>query len=123
MFKSISATLIWSDQYRALADWYIEKLDLPVIEDLNHPEDTGVGLRIGDSYLWIGKHDKVHGKNQDPHRHMFNISVDSVEAAYQSMIAKGVQFYATPFKAPTFEKWFATFWDIDGNLIQLIGGK
>ena len=30
---------------------------------------------------------------------------------------------ATPFKAPTFDKYFATFYDLDENLIQVIGDK
>jgi len=36
MIKDLSAVLIWSEDYRKLANWYIEKLDLKqiVIESL-----------------------------------------------------------------------------------------
>ena len=120
-FKNISAVLLWSEDYEPLAAWYKEKLELETIEELDHPEDTGVGLAVGDSYLWIGKHSEVHGKNKDPHRIMFNISVDSVSEIYEELRSKGVEFIAKPFKAPTFDKYFATFIDLDGNIAQLIG--
>ena len=54
---------------------------------------------------------------------MYNISVDSVDTAYAYLIKKGVTVIAKPFKAPTFDKWFATFSDPDGNTIQLIGPR
>lgn len=123
MFKNISAFLIWSENYRKLADWYIEKLDLTPIEEINHPKDTGVGFQVGNVYLWIGQHSKVKGKNKDMHRIMFNITVDSVNKAYTHLKSKGVTFLAQPFKAPTFDKYFATFYDLDNNLVQLVGGK
>ena len=122
-YESISATLIWSGDYQKLANWYREKLGLKTIEELSHPKDTGIGLRVGKSYLWIGRHPKVKGKNKDQFRHMFNISVKSVGAAYKELKSKGVEFIAEPFKAPTFNKYFTTFYDLDRNVIQFIGGK
>ena len=121
--KKIGAILIWSEDYQALANWYKEKLGAGTIEELNHPNDTGVGLSIGESYLWIGKHSGVKGKNKDPYRIMFNISVDSVTSAYDELKNRGVEFIAEPFKAPTFDSYFATFKDLDGNIIQFIGDK
>lgn len=99
------------------------QIGLESIEELDHPQDTGVGLAVGDSYLWIGQHSEVRGKNRDPFRHMFNISVDSVTKVYTDLKAKDVEFIAKPFKAPTFDKYFATFYDLDKNVIQLIGEK
>ena len=121
--KKISAILIWSENYQALAEWYKEKLGAGTIEEINHPNDTGVGLSVGESYLWVGKHSEVKGKNKDPFRIMFNISVDSVIEAYNELKGKGVGFIAEPFKAPTFDSYFATFKDLDGNIMQFIGGK
>src|SRR3989338_5476592 len=123
MIKNISAILIWSENYRQLADWYIDKLDLKVYEEINHPNDTGVGFMVGNVYLWIGQHSKVKGKNKDIHRHMFNFVVDSVLKSYEELKKRGVKFLAKPFKAPTFDKYFATFYDFDNNLVQLIGDK
>jgi len=123
MYKSISAVLIWSGDFKRLADWYKEKFGFGTIEEIDHPQDTGVGLAVGESYLWIGQHSEVHGKNRDPFRVMFNISVDSVEKTYDDLVSKGVNFIAKPFKAPTFDKYFATFEDLDGNVGQLIGPR
>lgn len=123
MFKRISTVLIWSENYQALADWYKDKLGLEVKKELNHPQDTGVLFQIGDTQLWIGQHSEVKGKNQDPARHMFNIDVDSVEEAYNFLKDKGVEFIAPPFKAPTMDYYFATFVDLDNNIVQLIGEK
>lgn len=124
-FQKISTILIWSQDFQALANWYQNMFNLSVVEELDHPKDTGVLFEFpgGDTWLWIGQHSEVHGKNQDPHRHMFNINVDSVTAAYEYLIAKGVKFLAKPFKAPTFDSYFATLYDLDGNLVQLIGDK
>jgi hypothetical protein len=123
MLKNISAILIWSEDYRKLADWYRDKLDLKVLEELSHPEDTGVGFQVGNVYLWIGQHSQVKGKNKDSHRHMFNFVVDSVSKTYAKLQKRGVKFLAKPFKAPTMDRYFATFYDLDNNLVQLIGGK
>lgn len=123
MFKRISTVLIWSEDYKVLANWYKDKLGLKIVKELNHPNDTGILFQIGDTQLWIGKHSEVHGKNQDTARHMFNLDVDSVNEVYKNLKDKGVNFIASPFKAPTMNYYFATFEDLDKNIIQLIGDK
>lgn len=124
-FKKISTILIWSQNSKKLVAWYKKIFNFKVVEELKHPKDTGVLFEIekGGTWLWIGQHSEVKGKNKDPHRHMFNINVDSVSEAYKHLLKKGVKFFAKPFKAPTMEKYFATFYDLDGNFIQLIGAK
>lgn len=122
MYKGISAILIWSQDYKKLANWYIEKFGFGVIEELNYENDSGIGLNVGGSYLWIGYHSEIRGENKDPYRIMFNINVDSVNKSYDELVLKGVKFVAKPFKAPT-GKFFATFKDLDGNIGQLIGGE
>lgn len=123
MFKNISDVIIWSQDYRKLAKWYEEKLGLKKIGEVNHPEDKCIGYKVGEVELWIGYHDKVKGKNKEKYRIMHNFVVDSVLDVYEYLVKKGVKFIAKPFKAPTFDKYFATFEDIEGNIMQLIGGK
>lgn len=123
MFKRISTVLIWSEDYKALAEWYKDKLGFIASKELNHPNDTGVLFQIGDTQLWIGQHSEVKGKNTDRARHMFNLDVDSVQEAYNYLKGKGVEFIASPFKAPTMNYYFATFVDLDNNIVQLIGNK
>lgn len=125
MYKSLSTVLIWSEDFKKLANWYEKVLGLKVTWRSDHPEDTGVlfGFPDKDTDLWIGQHSKVKGKNRDIHRHMFNIRVDSVTQVYQHLLKKGVKFLAKPFKAPTLPYYFATFYDLENNLLQLVGGK
>lgn len=123
MFKKFSDVIIWSQDYKKLAKWYQEKLGLKKIGEVDHPEDMCIGFQIGDVELWVGYHNKVKGKNKDKYRIMQNLAVDSVTATYGKLSKRGVKFLAKPFKAPTFDKYFATFEDLDGNILQLIGGK
>lgn len=125
MFKKISTVLIWSDDFRKLADWYRKVLGLKIAEEISHPQDTGILLEFpdGGTWIWIGRHSKVKGKNKDIHRHMINIDVDSVDKTYAFLKTKKVKILAAPFKAPTFDKYFVTFYDPDDNLLQVIGPK
>lgn len=125
MFEKISTILIWSENFRKLGNWYCKIFDLKVIEELNHPQDTGILFEFpgGKPRIWIGQHSEIHGQNKDPLRIMFNIDVDSVEKTYKFLVSKGVRIIAPPFKAPTFDKYFCTFSDPDGNTLQVIGSK
>lgn len=125
MYKSLSTVLIWSSDYKKLSQWYEKVLGLKVIWRSNHPEDTGIlfGFDGKETDFWIGQHDKVKGENKDVYRHMFNIKVDSVSKTYEKLSQKGVKFLAVPFKAPTLPYYFATFYDLDNNLVQLVGGR
>lgn len=125
MFQKISTILIWSENFRKLADWYREIFNLNVVEELDHPQDTGVLLSFPQDgpWLWIGQHSEILGKNKEGARNMFNINVESVSVAYEYLSEKGVTVIAKPFKAPTIDKYFATFADPDGNYVQIIGKK
>lgn len=125
MFKNISYVLIWTEDYKRLANWYKEKLGLKVIAEFTHPNDSGVvfGFSQGGTHLWIGQHSKVKGKNQDHHRQMINIDVESVGEAYKYLKNNGVEFLATPYKEPLVDTYCATFYDSDRNLLQIVEPK
>lgn len=125
MFKNISYVLIWTQDYKKLANWYKEKLGLKVMAEFTHPDDSGVDFEFtgGGARLWIGQHSKVKGTNKDFHRHMINIDVDSVEKVYNYLIIKGVEFLAEPYKEPLINTYCATFYDLDRNLLQIVGPK
>lgn len=125
MYKSLSTVLIWSADYKKLANWYKDVLGLKVTGSINHPQDTGIlfGFEDGETDLWIGQHDRVKGKNKDFYRIMINIKVDSVSKVYKELLKKRIKFEAKPFKAPTLPYYFATFYDPENNILQLIGGK
>ena len=125
MFQNISTILIWSSNWKKLAKWYEDTLNLKMVEEITHPKDTGRLFEFpgGKPWIWIGQHSKVKDRNKDKHRHMFNITTDSVDKTYEYLLKKKVKIIAKPFKAPTFDKWFCTFEDADGNLLQVIGPK
>lgn len=125
MFKNISYVLIWTQDYKKLANWYKEKLGLKVMAEFTHPNDSGVDFEFagGGTRLWIGQHSKVRGENTDFHRHMINIDVDSVEGVYNFLKKKGVEFLAAPYKEPLIDTYCATFYDLDRNLLQIVGPK
>lgn len=125
MFKHISYVLIWSGDYKKLADWYKEKLGLKVMTEFTHPDDSGVDFEFtgGGTRLWIGQHSKVKGENRDFHRHMINIDVESVEDVYNHLKNKGVKFLVKPYKEPVVDTYCATFYDLDRNLLQIVGPK
>lgn len=125
MFQKISTVLIWSENFQKLADWYKDIFGLKVVEELNHPQDTGVLFDFprGSPRIWIGQHSEIHGRNKDPLRIMVNINVDSVEKTHEYLLNKSVKIIAAPFKAPTFDKYFCTFSDPEGNTLQIIGQK
>lgn len=122
-FQKISTILIWSENWKTLAEWYQETFNLQLVEEINHPQDTGRLFEFpeGGVWLWIGQHSQIKGQNADPHRIMFNINVDSVDEAFDYLQKRGTKVIAKPFKAPTFDKYFATFSDPDGNTFQIIG--
>jgi predicted enzyme related to lactoylglutathione lyase len=125
MFQKISTVLIWSSDFRKLAEWYQKTFDLKVVEEIGHPQDTGIlfGFPDGMPWIWIGQHSEISGMNKDPLRNMFNINVTSVTAAFEHLKKSGATIIAEPFKAPTFDKWFVTAADPEGNVFQVIGPK
>lgn len=115
---------LWSENYKELAAWYQDVLKLPFKLKSELPEDSFVAFDFGDSWFWIGQHDKVHGLNKDPYRIMVEFYVESVDEAYEELQAKGVEFIAAPFKDPTStDSYCMTFKDPDGNILQMYGKK
>lgn len=114
---------IWSENYAKLAKWYEEVLGFPVRERLNLPDDTGVDFDFGINYLYIGRHNKIKGKNRDPYRIMTGFGVKSVSKAYKELKKKKVNVLVKPFLAPPGGFYCMTIADPEGNILQFFGGK
>lgn len=121
--KTSLSGIIWSENYDKLATWYEEVLGFPVKERLNFPNDTGVDFDFAPNFFYVGKHDKVHGKNKDPYRTMIGFTVPSVSEAYEELKNKNIEWIAKPFLSPTGTVWCMTLTDPEGNLIQFFGKK
>jgi len=76
--------------------------------------------RISATLIWSGDFERLVSWYKEK---LGLEEVDSVSKTYQILRDRGVKFLAEPFRAPTFDKHFATFCDLDGNTLQLIGGK
>lgn len=64
--------------------------------------------------------DKLRNKNNYGKK---TDDIDDIKKHMEIVKKAGGTFVAKPFKAATFDKYFATFEDIDGNILQLIGSK
>ena len=118
--KDISVCL-WSPDYEKLAAWYESVLGFKVQRRLTLPDDTGVDFDFAPTYFYVGKHDRVKGKNKDPYRIMIGFNVKSVTAVYKELKAKKVTIIAKPFAGPPGGFWCMTIADPEGNLIQFFG--
>ncbi len=120
--KHISVCL-WSDNYEKLAKWYEDVLGFKVATRLTLPDDTGVDFDFAPTYFYVGKHDKVHGKNKDPYRMMFGFNVESISEAYKELKDKNITWIALPFEGPPGGFWCMTIADPEGNILQFFGAK
>ena len=83
--EKLDSFMIWSEDPKKLAQWYIDTFDFELRSELHLPDDTGYDLKVANEniILWIGYHDKVHGKNKDPYRIMIGFIVDDEHKAYE----------------------------------------
>lgn len=116
---------VWSENYRELADWYRDVLELEVVSELTLPDDTGVTFKVGNSptLFWVGAHDGVRGKNKDKYRFMPGFDVDSVSEMHKKLLSRGVTFILEPTISPTNDYYVATALDPDDNVIQFFSSK
>lgn len=115
--------IIYSGDYKKLADWYENTLGFKVIQRLELPDDTFVAFEMGSNYFSVGQHSEVSGVNPDSCRIMVNFNVPSVSQAYDEIKEKDVNFVAKPFLAPTKDCWCMTIKDPENNIIQFFGAE
>ncbi len=120
--KAISVG-IWSSDYQKLAKWYEDVLGFTFTDNAELLNDSFVSFSLGDCWFWIGKHDKVEGKNKDPYRIMPEFYVESVMDTYNEIKDKDVTIIAKPFQEPTSDNWCMTIMDPEDNILQFYGRK
>lgn len=113
---NLNSLLIFSDNPAQLAQFY-EK----VFETKPGWENEGYyGFQVGNSYIMFGPHDKVHGKNPNPERIMFNFETEDVEKDFERIKGNGTKVIAEPYHPGEAENmWLATLADPDDNYFQL----
>jgi predicted enzyme related to lactoylglutathione lyase len=113
-FNSI---LIFSENPKVLSDFY--KRVFQKESDMEQSDYTG--FLVGKTFINIGPHDKVKGKNLDPNRIIINFETSDVKGEFDRIKNLGVKVIADPYSMNDMAGMqIATFEDPDGNYFQLI---
>ncbi len=116
MIKELRLATIWSEDLNNLLPFYRDTLGLKV-----GIEAEGF-VAFGDletPSLALGTHSEVHGANADPARHMVGLGTDDLDAEYERLKSKGVEFVEAPTESSGDGPRIATLKDPEGNLVQL----
>jgi uncharacterized glyoxalase superfamily protein PhnB len=121
--------LLWSKNPDKLVEFYKNVLGLEQSLKLELEDDYGYNFVVGEHHsLWIGKHDKVSGKNKDTFRLMINLYVNDVFEWFEKLKKrKDVKIIAEPFVTPPTRgnknpRYVFTFLDPEGNCLQCMNG-
>ena len=112
----LNTVMINSEDPKALSEFYAKVLGKAAWE--NGPY---VGFEAGGSFLMIGPHSDVKGRNEMPGRIMLNFETADVKGEFTRIKGLGVSVVQEPY-SPSEERdmTLATFEDPDGNLFQLV---
>src|SRR5438874_2156197 len=113
---SLNSLLLFSENPAKLAEFYKK-----VLQKDPEWEDHGYsGFGVGKGMLMIGPHDKVHGKNKNPERLIFNFETKDVEEEFERLKKLGATIVKEPYHPMEADKMLiATLADPDGNFFQL----
>ncbi len=110
--------------------FYRDVLGLKVTQKLDIPNDYGYQLKVNKDYIiWIGKHDQVKGKSQEPFRTMHNLYPKQGVTHWYNKIKdhKDVKIILkpelTPFATKDNPVYVCTWLDPEGNCWQFMGKK
>ena len=112
---NLNTVMINTEDTKELAAFYTKVLGKPEWED-----GVYIGWRAGSSYLMIGPHSEVKGRNEMPGRIIVNFEAADVKKEFTRIKAAGATVVQEPYhpgEEPTMT--LATFEDPDGNYFQL----
>lgn len=114
---NFSSLLIFSENPKQLSDFYKKVFQ----KDPDWSEQEYYGFMVGKGFITIGPHEKVHGKNTNPERIMFNLETEDVKEEFERIKDIGAQVIAEPYSpSEDPDTWISTFADLDGNFFQLM---
>ena len=118
MKLDLNGVMVNSEDPKKLAEFYQGVFD-------KKPEwemEGFMGWKLGSSFINIGPHSEVKGKNADSPRIMFMFTTEDVKGEYERIMkVDGAKSVAEPYKpgGEEDEMWLATLEDPDGNYFQL----
>ncbi len=123
MIKGIESLTIFSEDARALADFYKDKVGLKMTLEAEVGEEGeglfGFEFGEGKTGLYMMNHSKLKDKNREPTRIIFNFEVDDIEKDVKKLDEMEVKKIQDIYHMQDYG-YIATFEDIDGNYFQLV---
>lgn len=114
---NFASILLFSENPQKLSEFYKKVFQ----KDPEWSDNNYSGFVVGKGFFTIGPHDKIHGKNANPERIMFNFEAKDVEKEFERIKALGAKVIAKPYRPGEDPKsLIATFADPDGNYFQLM---
>ncbi len=114
---NFGSVLIFSENPKRLADFYKKILQ----KDPDWSEGGYYGFKAGNGVIVLGPHDKVHGRNANPERVLFNFEIKDVKGEFERIRKLGAAVVAEPYSPDEEAKMtIATFSDPDNNYFQLV---
>jgi predicted enzyme related to lactoylglutathione lyase len=116
---NLNSILVGSEDPQRLVDYYT-KLFGPGWGDGGY-----TGWQLGGGAFTVGPHDKVHGRNAEPGRIIWNMETEDVKGDFERFKAAGATVVQEPYQPeggpemPGTDFWIATFADPDNNYFQL----
>jgi predicted enzyme related to lactoylglutathione lyase len=113
---NFNSLLISSENPERLVEFY----SLVTQSDPSWESGNFKGFKLGNGFITIGPHDKVHGQNPAPEHLMFGLETTDVPEEFERIKAAGAKVVAEPYHpTPNPDMWIATLADPDGNYFQL----
>ncbi len=123
MIRRIDGFLLFSENAKKLADFYVKKVGLKITEEGEMGENDEnyfiFAFEKGSASLAIMDHSKVKGKNKNPERMIINLEVDDIKKEVSRLEGMQVKKTQDTYHVEGYG-WVATFEDLDGNYFQLV---
>ena len=121
MIKKLDGILLASENAKALAEFYQDKVGIKIKEEYEMGENSNafdMDSGEGSSFM-ILDHSEVKGSAKEPQRYMVNFEVADIDKAVEEVSGKDVKVIAEKYHIEGYG-YIATFEDLDGNYFQLV---
>lgn len=121
MIKALEAVLLSSENAKALAQFYREKVGIKQVGEMEIGDkgEKAYEFSLKGAGLYIMDHSDIKGKSAQGARVMFNLEVDDVEKEFERVKKEGVKIVQEVYHVEGYGL-IATFEDVDGNYFQFV---